>query len=63
MNENENTTTQNLWDTVNSVKFSRAVVSDSLRPHESQHVRPPCPLPTPSEWTGWISLQSKRLSP
>ena len=23
------------------------VVSDSLRPHESQHVRPPCPSPTP----------------
>ena len=24
-----------------------AVVSDSLRPHESQHARPPCPSPTP----------------
>ena len=22
-------------------------MSDSLRPHESQHVRPPCPSPTP----------------
>ena len=30
-----------------SVQFSRSVVSDSLRPHESQHIRPPCPLPTP----------------
>ena len=30
-----------------SVQFSRSVVSDSLRPHESQHARPPCPLPTP----------------
>ena len=30
-----------------SVQFSRSVVSDSLRPHESQHVRPPCPSPTP----------------
>ena len=30
-----------------SVQFSRSVVSDSLRPHESQHDRPPCPLPTP----------------
>ena len=29
------------------VQFSRSVVSDSLRPHESQHARPPCPLPTP----------------
>jgi len=115
---------------INSVQFSHSVVSDSLRPHESQHTRPPCPSPTPGvhsdsrplnqwchpaisfsvvpfcscpqslpasgsfpmsqlfswggqsigvsaltsvlpkntqdwsrlEWTGWISLQSKRLS-
>ena len=26
-----------------SVHFSHSVVSDSLRPHESQHTRPPCP--------------------
>ena len=113
-----------------SVQFSRSVVSDSLRTHESQHTMPPCPSPTtrvhsdsrpwsrschpaisssvvpfsscpksllasesfpmsqlfawggqstgasalasflpkkcqgwsPSEWTGWISLQSKGLS-
>ena len=25
-----------------SVQSSRSVVSDSLRPHESQHTRPPC---------------------
>ena len=31
----------------NSVQFSRSVVSESLRPHESQHARPPCPSPTP----------------
>ena len=30
-----------------SVQFSRSVVSDSLRPHESQHARPPRPSPTP----------------
>ena len=30
-----------------SVQFSRSVVSDSLRPHESQYTRPPCPTPTP----------------
>ena len=30
-----------------SVQFSRSVVSDSLRPHESQHARPSCPSPTP----------------
>ena len=113
-----------------SVQFSRSVVSNSLRPHESQHARPPCtsqiprvhsdshpssqwchpaisssvvpssPCPqslpasesfpmsqlfawggqstgvsasasfppkqsqgwSPSEWSGWISLQSKGLS-
>ena len=30
-----------------SVQFSLSVVSDSLRPHEPQHSRPPCPSPTP----------------
>ena len=31
-----------------SVQFiCRSVVSDSLRPHEPQHARPPCPSPTP----------------
>ena len=29
------------------VQFSRSVMSDSLRPHEPQHARPPCPSPTP----------------
>ena len=28
-----------------SVQFSCSVVSNSLRPHESQHARPPCPSP------------------
>ena len=32
---------------LSSVQFSCSVVSDSLRPHESQHARPPCPSPTP----------------
>ena len=30
-----------------SVHFSRSVMSNSLRPHESQHARPPCPSLTP----------------
>ena len=30
-----------------SVQFSHSVVSDSLRPHELQQARPPCPSPTP----------------
>ena len=32
---------------ISSVQFSHSVVSDSLRPHEPQHTRPPCPSPTP----------------
>ena len=38
-----------LFSTVqfNSVQFSRSIVSDSFRPHESQHTRHPCPSPTP----------------
>ena len=37
-----------LGSTLSSVQFSRSVVSDSLRPHVSQHARPPCP-----SVTGW----------
>ena len=36
-----------LLKTFSSVQFSRSVVSNSLRPHELQHARPPCPSPTP----------------
>ena len=35
------------WLQFSSVQLSHSVVSDSLRPHESQHARPPCPSPTP----------------
>ena len=112
----------NIWEQESNTKklqFSCSVMSDSLRPHELQHARPPCPSPTPrvhsdsrplslwcpscpqslpasesfpksqpfawgdqstgasalasflprksqgwspSEWTGWISLQSRGLS-
>ena len=51
---------QPLWKTVwsffkkfwiklpfSSVQFSHSAVSGSLRPHEQQHARPPCPSPTP----------------
>ena len=34
-----------------SVQFSHSVMSDSLRPHESQHPRPPCPSPTPGVYS------------
>ena len=33
-------------------------MSDSLRPHESQHARPPCPLPTPRVYTNSCPLIS-----
>ena len=62
MNENENTTTQNLWDTVKAVlrgrfiakqaylkkqvQFSCSVVFNPLWPHEPQHTRRACPSPT-----------------
>ena len=42
-----------IWESImetyafSSVQFSHSVTSDSLRPHESQHARPPCPSPTP----------------
>ena len=42
---------------ISSVQFSRSVVFDSLRPHESQHARPPCPSPTP-----WVYSNSCPLS-
>ena len=41
-----------------SVQFSRSVVSDSLRPHESQHARPPCPSPTPGVHPDSTSIES-----
>ena len=35
------------WISLPHSYFSSSVVSDSLRPHESQHARPPCPSPAP----------------
>ena len=51
-------------------QFSCSVMSDSLRPHESQHSRPPCPSPNPgvhsnscpsSRW--WYSAISASVIP
>ena len=39
-----------------SDQISHSVVSDSLRSHESQHTRPPCPSPSPG--VHWDSLAS-----
>ena len=38
------------------VQFSRSVVSESLRPHESQHARPPCPSQTPGVYSNSCPL-------
>ena len=38
--------TKPVWFQI-SDQISHSVGSDSLRPHESQHARPPCPSPTP----------------
>ena len=40
-------TTNLISVSISSVQISRSVISNSLRPHESQHARPPCPSPTP----------------
>ena len=39
-----------------SVQFSCSAVSDSLRPHELQHARPPCPLPAPGVYSNSCPL-------
>jgi len=43
----KNWPTHTLLECIRSDQISRSVVSDSLRPHESQHARLPCPSPTP----------------
>ena len=43
-----------------SDQISRSVMSDSLRPHELQHARPPCPSLTPR--VHWDSRPSSRVT-
>ena len=42
---------QYLFGSTSSVQFSRSVMSDSLRSHESQPARPPCLSPTPGVYS------------
>ena len=49
---------QDSLNDLNSVQFSCSVVSDSLWPQESQHVRPPCPSPTPRVYSNSCPLSS-----
>ena len=46
---------------IRSDQISRSVVSDSLRPHESQHARPPCPSPTPMLYTFLILINKTKI--
>ena len=41
---------------VQMLLFSRSVMSDSLQPHELQHARLPCPLPTPRAYSNSCPL-------
>ena len=41
--ENKQVGEQSQENQIRSDQISRSVMSDSLRPHESQHARPPCP--------------------
>ena len=53
---------------ISSIQFSCSDISDSLRPHESQHTRPPCLSPTPgvhpnhAHWFGDATQTSHPLS-
>ena len=46
-----------------SVQFSRSIVSNSLRPHESQHARPPCLSPTPGVHSTHVHRASDAIQP
>ena len=46
---------------IRSVQFSHSVVSNSLRPHEPQHARPPCPSPTPGVHSIELVMPSNHL--
>ena len=46
-----------------SPQFSRLVVSDSLRPHESQHARTPCPSHLPEFTQTHVHRVSDAIQP
>ena len=46
-----------------SVQFSHSIVSDSLRPDESQHTRPLCPSPTPELTQTHVHQVSDAIQP
>ena len=48
---------------LSSAQFSRSVVSNSLRPHEPQHARPPCPSPSPGVYPNSCPLSESVMPP
>jgi len=46
------------WNQIRSDQIGCSVMSDSSWPHESQHARPPCPLPAPG--VHWDSRPSSQ---
>ena len=44
------------WKPCSVNQLSHSVVSNSSRPHELQHARPPCPSPTPGVYSNSCSL-------
>ena len=48
---------------IRSDQISRSVVSDSSRPHESQHARPPCPSPIPEFTQTQVHRVSDAIQP
>ena len=44
---------------ITSVQFSRQVMSNSLRSHELQHTRPPCPSSTPRVYSNSCPLSQR----
>ena len=64
-----NSTASFLWQkcqicipTRGTVQFS-SVASNSLRPHEPQHTRPPCPSPTPGVHPNPCPLSCEAIQP
>ena len=52
----------NHWIAREVLQFSRSVVSNSLRPHESQHARPPCPSPVHPQLPEFTQIHVHRVS-